>query len=134
MFRHLKAAFLAAPDIPGIGRLPVNAITLAGLAILGFGHPGFWPLALGAEAAYLYALATSPRSPASSPPRHSCGWRSSTKNAPASSNSVSIVSQADDFMIDSDREALKKLSGLFFRVFLSRSPSSRCWKSACSGC
>ena len=32
------------------------------------------------------------------------------------------------------REALKKLSGLFFRVFLSRSPSSRCWKSACSGC
>ena len=37
MFRYLKAAFWAAPEVAGLGRLPVNLLLLAGFAILGFG-------------------------------------------------------------------------------------------------
>lgn len=141
MFRHLKAAFLAAPEIPGIGRLPVNAITLAGLAILGFGHPGFWLLGLGAEAAYLYALATSPRfkrftaaeslqetQSAAESQRHAIAGKlapgallrvAALEEKCARILQLSVDSQADDFMIDSDREALKKLSGLYLKLLLA---------------
>lgn len=61
MFRYLKAAFWAAPQISGLGRLPVNLLVLIGFAILGFGHPGFWLLGLALEASYLYALTTNDR-------------------------------------------------------------------------
>lgn len=61
MFRYLKAAFWAAPEIAGLGRLPVNVLGLIGFAILGIGHPGFWLLGLALEASYLYALTTSTR-------------------------------------------------------------------------
>ena len=39
----------------------MNVIALAGLMILGFGHPGFWFLGLAVETAYLYALSSSER-------------------------------------------------------------------------
>lgn len=61
MFRYLKAAFWAAPEVSGLGRLPVNVLMLAGFAILGFGHPGFWLLGMALEGSYLYALTSSAR-------------------------------------------------------------------------
>jgi len=61
MWRYLKAAFWLSPEVPGLGRFPVNAIAVAGLLILGFGHLGFWMLALGLETAYLALLVTHPR-------------------------------------------------------------------------
>lgn len=47
--------------MPGLGRLPVNALAAAGFLILGFGHPGFWLLGLAAEAAILPTLAFNKR-------------------------------------------------------------------------
>lgn len=47
--------------MPGLGRLPVNALALAGFLILGFGHGGFWFLGLGLEAAWLLAATSSER-------------------------------------------------------------------------
>jgi len=44
VFRYFKAAFWAAPEVAGLGRVPVNVLTLAGFGILGFGHAGFWLL------------------------------------------------------------------------------------------
>jgi len=61
VFRYLKAAFWAAPEVAGLGRLPVNLLLLAGFAILGFGHPGFWLLGMALEGSYLYALTSSAR-------------------------------------------------------------------------
>jgi len=61
VWRYLKAAFLIGADVPGLGRLPVNALAAAGFLILGFGHPGFWLLGLAAEAAILPTLAFNKR-------------------------------------------------------------------------
>ncbi len=61
MIEYLKRAFWAGPALPGVGRLPVNALALLGFSILGFGHPGFWLLGAGLEAAYLATLVSHPR-------------------------------------------------------------------------
>src|SRR5262245_62693392 len=61
MLRYLKAAFFVRPQISGLGRLPVNVLAAACLAILGFGHPAFWLLGLGLETAFLAALSTNRR-------------------------------------------------------------------------
>lgn len=61
MWRYLKAAFLARPEIPGLGHVPANLVAVACLGILGFVNPGFWFLGAGLEVAYLALLAGSPR-------------------------------------------------------------------------
>jgi hypothetical protein len=61
MRKYLKEAFWLGPQVPGLGRLPVNALAALGFAILGLGHPGFWLLGAGLEAAYLSMVATHPR-------------------------------------------------------------------------
>jgi hypothetical protein len=61
MIEYLKRAFWAGPSLPGLGRLPVNALALLGFTILGFGHPSFWLLGAGLEAAYLGTLVSHPR-------------------------------------------------------------------------
>jgi len=61
MLEYLKKAFWAGPNLPGLGRLPINALAALGFAILGLGHPAFWLLGAGLEATYLTTLATHPR-------------------------------------------------------------------------
>jgi hypothetical protein len=61
MWKYFKAAFWARPRIPGVGDVPVNALAVAGLAILGFGHPGFWLLGLALEGVYLWGVSSHPR-------------------------------------------------------------------------
>src|SRR5262249_3826056 len=61
MMRYLKAAFWASPEIPALGKVPVNLLAVLGFAILGLGNPGFWLLGLGLEAAYLFGLAGNRR-------------------------------------------------------------------------
>jgi hypothetical protein len=63
MWRYLKAAFWISPDIPGLGKVPVNVLALAGVAILGFVpllHP-VWLLGLGLETAFVFSLASHRR-------------------------------------------------------------------------
>jgi hypothetical protein len=61
VWRYLKKAFWARPEVSGLGRVPVNALLLAGFGILGFGHEAFWFMGAGLEAAYLAALVTNQR-------------------------------------------------------------------------
>lgn len=61
MWRYVKEAFFARPDVPGLGHFPANVLAVICFAILGFAHPGFWLLGIGLEAAFLMALATNRR-------------------------------------------------------------------------
>ena len=61
MWRYLKSAFLVSVEVPGIGRLPVNALGAAAFAILGFAQPALWLVGLAIEAAVVPALAFNPR-------------------------------------------------------------------------
>jgi hypothetical protein len=61
MWRYLKAAFLVGVDVPGLGRVPVNALAAAGVGILGFVEPTLWLAGAGIEAAVVSALAFHPR-------------------------------------------------------------------------
>lgn len=61
MWRYLKAAFLVGVPVPGLGRLPLNAMGAAAFGILGFAEPSLWLLGLGLETSVLFALTTSER-------------------------------------------------------------------------
>jgi hypothetical protein len=61
MLKYLKEAFWWGPQVPGLGRLPVNAMATLGFGILGLGHEAFWLLGAGLEAGYLALIATHPR-------------------------------------------------------------------------
>jgi hypothetical protein len=61
MWRYLKAAFLVGVDLPGLGRLPVNALGAAAVGILGFVEPSLWLAGLGIEAALVSSLAFNRR-------------------------------------------------------------------------
>ena len=61
MWRYLKAAFLVGVDVPGLGKIPVNALAVAGVGILGFVEPSLWLAGAGIEAAVVSALAFHPR-------------------------------------------------------------------------
>jgi hypothetical protein len=60
MFRYLSAAFWARPRIWGLGRIPWNALAVAGAAIFGFAEHSLWLGGLGVETLYLFAIGTNP--------------------------------------------------------------------------
>jgi hypothetical protein len=61
VWRYLKSAFLVDVDVPSLGRIPVNALGTVAFAILGFAQPALWLLGLAIEAAIVPALAFNPR-------------------------------------------------------------------------
>lgn len=58
---YVKAAFNWKTRLPVLGPMPCNKLLLAGFAILGFGHPGFWLLGAAWEAFWLLFLPGNPR-------------------------------------------------------------------------
>lgn len=60
MFRYLSAAFWARPKLWGLGRVPWNALAVIGAGILGFGEHAIWLGGLGVETLYLFVIATNP--------------------------------------------------------------------------
>lgn len=58
---YVKAAFRWPVRLPLLGPMPLNKLLVAGFAILGFGHPGFWLLGAAYEIAYLVWLPGNPR-------------------------------------------------------------------------
>jgi hypothetical protein len=61
MWRYLKEAFFVGVPVPGLGRLPVNAMAVFALAALGFVEPSVWLVGLGLETAFVSSLAFNPR-------------------------------------------------------------------------
>lgn len=61
MWSVIKAAFWHRERMPLLGSVPVNVLALSTFAALGFGHPVFWWIGAGLEAAWLFLCASSPR-------------------------------------------------------------------------
>ena len=142
MLRYLKEAFWARPDLGGLGRVPWNALIVAGAVILGFGEHSVWIGALGLETLYLYALATNARFQQWVDAKDLAKLRSTDDTArttllqnlaPPIRNRVTSLeqkigrieelyheSQADEFLFDSNREALHKLSSIYVRLLIAQ--------------
>ena len=142
MFRYLKEAFWARPDLGGLGRVPWNALIVAGAIILGFGEHSVWIGGIGLETLYLYALATNTRfqhwvdakdleklKSTDDTARRSLLQNLST---PARSRVSALEgkiekieelyheSQADEFLFDSNRDALHKLANMYVRLLTAQ--------------
>jgi hypothetical protein len=142
MLRYLKEAFWAGPSLPGLGRLPVNALGALGFAILGFGHPGFWLLGAGLEAAYLTTLVTHPRfqrlvdarkrSPGTLDAEQGRQALVAVLDAPSRQRlaalegkqerilSTARESGAGDFEIESARDALDRMLWIYLKLLVAR--------------
>lgn len=142
MWRYLKSAFLVGVELPGLGRLPVNALAAAGFLILGFGHPGFWFLGLAAEAAIVPALAFNRRfqKVVDAEDRQVSDGDSQTKRtsliqllpsdykqrlADLDRRCVKVLevyrnAQAEEFLIDTNRDALENLKWVYLKLLIAR--------------
>jgi len=142
VWRNLKSAFLASVDVPSLGRVPLNTLGVAAFAILGFAQPAFWLLGLAMEAAVLPALAFNPRfQKVVEAQSHEVSqgdvekrrlalvrllesgaqqrlWGMATK-----CNQVLDVyrtQQAEDFVVDSNEQALKNLEWVYLKLLVAR--------------
>ena len=142
MLRYLNEAFWARPQLAGLGRIPWNALLVGGAAVLGFGLPPIWLAALGAETLYLYVLSTNPRFQnwvdAKDLARLHDGDDDSNRRLVANLpdvmrrrlteiedkcdkiEKVYRESQNEDYLYDSNREALQKLTSIFARLLIAQ--------------
>jgi hypothetical protein len=142
VWRYLKAAFFVGVEVPALGSVPLNALGAAGFLILGFGHPGFWFLGLAAEAALVPALAFNKRfqnvvdaqdkqlsSGDSQSKRTSLiktlppDYQSRLATLERRCNKVLEVygnAQAEDFLIDTNRDALENLKWVYLKLLIAR--------------
>ncbi len=120
----------------------MNVIGLTGFGVLGFGHPGFWLLGAGLEAAYLYALSTNKRfqrlvdaTDQHVEQRSVADERQAlvAKLIPPSQEHLRRLesrcerilqlhrdAQADDFIVEGNRDALQKLTWLHLKLLIAR--------------
>lgn len=142
MWRYLKAAFFVRVQVPALGRVPLNALAAAGFLILGFGHPGFWLLGLAAEAAIVPSLAFNKRfqkvveaedkqlsTGDSQSKRYSLvkllpgDYQSRLAVLETRCDKVLEVyrnAQAEEFLIDTNRDALENLKWVYLKLLIAR--------------
>jgi hypothetical protein len=142
MFRYLNQAFWARPQVWGLGRVPWNALLVAGAVLLGFGEHAVWLGGAALETAYLYALATNPRfqnwvdavdvERIESEGDMSRQQIVSTLDGSQRQRVASLdertrqieklyrESQHEDYLYDSNRDALRKLTALYVRLLVAQ--------------
>jgi hypothetical protein len=142
VWRYLKAAFLVGVEVPALGRVPLNALAALGFLILGFGHPGFWFLGLAAEAAIVPTLAFNKRfqkvvdaedrqlsSGDSQSKRYSlvkqlpADYQTRLATLEVRCDKVLEVyrnAQAEEFLIDTNRDALENLKWVYLKLLIAR--------------
>lgn len=142
MIEYLKKAFWVGPQIPGLGRVPVNALAALGFGILGFGHPAFWLLGAGLETAFLAFVSSDVRfqkwvdrqrrerpEPAAAESRESLVQKldpearrrlAALEEKRARILQVSQEAGAADFAIESSRDALDRLDWIFLKLLTAR--------------
>ena len=129
-------------QVPALGRLPLNALAAAGFLILGFGHPGFWLLGLAAEGAIVPALAFNKRfqNIVDAEGRQLYSGDSQAKRnsliqlLPSNdkrrlfdlerkcNKAVEVYrnAQAEEFVIDTNRDALENLKWVYLKLLIAR--------------
>lgn len=140
MWRYLKAAFLVGVPVPGVGRLPLNAMAAAAFGIFGFAEPSLWLLGLGLETSILFALTTSERFRKVVDSEH---LSSSERNVDAQRRALittlppdlqrrlidltrtcqrvlEVSRQSDDFLIETNRDALQRLEWVYLKLLVAR--------------
>jgi len=142
VWRYFKSAFLVGVDVPSLGRVPVNALGVAALAILGFAQPAFWLLGLAIEAIVVPALAFNPRfqkiveaqaleqSQGSAEQKRQAlvkllesGAQQRLWALAKKCNQVLDVyrsQQAEDYIIDSNDQALKNLEWVYLKLLVAQ--------------
>jgi hypothetical protein len=142
VWRYLKAAFFIGVNVPALGRVPVNALIAAGFFILGFGHPGFWFLGLATEAAIVPSLAFNKRFQTivdaetrelstndSQSKRNSLvqtlpsDYKKRLADLDRKCGKVLEVyrnAQAEEFVIDTNRDALENLKWVYLKLLVAR--------------
>ena len=120
----------------------MNALAAAGFLILGFGHPGFWFLGLAAEAAIVPALAFNKRfqKVVDAEEQQVSDGDSQTKRtsliqslpadykqrlADLDRRCVKVLevyrnAQAEEFLIDTNRDALENLKWVYLKLLIAR--------------
>lgn len=140
MFKYLRAAFLVGFDVPGLGQLPLNAMAVAAAGILGFAEPSLWLAGLGLESAFLLALSTNTRFQKVVDSRQfqlterdaEAKRRELIRQLPYNSQQrlfalaalcqriTEIGRQSDDFLADTNRDALERLQWTFLKLLVAR--------------
>lgn len=142
MIEYLKQAFWFGPNLPGLGRLPVNALAVLGFGIFGFVHPGFWLMGTGLEAAYLASLVTHPRFQRLVDARGRGQMAAEAEQSrqelirsldlPSRQRLITLEgkrgrildlareSQAGDFELESARDALNRLLWIYLKLLVAR--------------
>jgi hypothetical protein len=142
MWHYLKAAFWAGADVPVFGRVPLNALAVAAFAIFGIVLPPLWLLGLGLETAFLFALAFNPRFQklADAEALHTADTEAGQKRQTLvrllptdSQNRLSDLQrqcqkvievcrnqQAEEFIVDTNRDALGKLEWVYLKLLVAR--------------
>jgi len=142
MWRYIKSAFLVSVDVPGLGRLPVNALLAGALAILGFAQPAFWLIGLAAEAIIISALAFNPRFQTyvqaqqlqnvkdNADAQRQALIQLLAPDARARLNDLRAKcervldvfrsQQAEEYVIDSNRDALRSLKWVYLKLLVAR--------------
>lgn len=142
MGNYLKKAFLVRVEVPGLGLLPVNALLAAGFAIFGFAQPAFWLVGLAVEAVIVPGLAFNPRfqkyvqaqqiqTAADDDEQRRqelirlLDQKSSDRRTLLSAKCQRILDifrnqQAEDYIIDTNREALNSLKWTYLKLLVAR--------------
>ncbi|HYO79261.1 MAG TPA: hypothetical protein VE010_22545 [Thermoanaerobaculia bacterium] len=139
--RYLYHAFFARPDIPLL-RLPWNALAVATAAVAGWFDPTVWAVAGAGEFMYLFTLASNPGFQKWIDERRVEQLRGDTEDARrellstvggaarqryrkletkrAQIEALYGRHHSDDLFLDSNREALRKLSWLFLNLLVAQ--------------
>lgn len=142
MWRYIKSAFLVGVDVPHLGRIPVNVLATAGFAILGVAEPAFWFVGLATEAAVITTLAFNPRFQKYVQGQHLQLARDDDDSRrrqliqllePDQRRRLSALDgkcarilevhrsqQAEDYVVDSNDEALKRLEWNYLKLLVAR--------------
>jgi hypothetical protein len=139
---YLKSAFLVRVQVPALGHLPVNVLLAAAFLILGFAQPALWLLGLAVEISLLFSLAFNPRFQNyvhAQRLKASQDGDEQKRNAlfqtlPQESHrriadlaakcdrvlDVYRSQQAEDYIIESNRDALARLQWTYLKLLVAR--------------
>ena len=142
MWHYIKSAFLVRVEVPGLGQLPLNALLASAFVILGFAQPAFWLVGLAVETFVIAGLAFNPRfqNYVQALQLQSVKDDADVKrqelvkllDKDAHDRLTLIASkcarvldvfqsqQAEEYVIDSNRDALKSLQWVYLKLLVAR--------------